>query len=700
MKKLLMFTSLIVFAFSSCKQKQENPLLTDWKTPFEVPPFDQIDTTHYLPAFEEAMKQHVLEIEAIVKNEAEPTFENTIYAFDKSGKLLQRVSSVFFNLLEANTNDQMQQIAEKISPQLSKHQDDIYMNAALFARIKAVYDKRLTSNFDSLQIRTVEKYYNDFVRSGANLDSAQQRRLREINEKLSLLSLQFGNNVLAETNKNFVLVIDKKEDLAGLPQTSIDAAAEEAKARGMEGKWVFTLAKPSLIPFLQYSDRRDLREKIYKAYYLRGDNNNENDNKEIIKQIVALRAEKARLLGYDSWAAYVISENMAKTPARVDEFLLNLWNAALPVAKKEAAEMQAMIDSEGGKFKLESWDWWYYAEKIRKARYDLDENQLKPYFKLDNVRDGMFAVANKLYGITFEKRTDLPVYHPEVETYEVKEANGDHLGILYLDYYPRNEKRGGAWCTDFRSAGWEEGKKVTPVISIVCNFTKPTATTPALLSWDETLTLFHEFGHALHGLFTEGKYSRIAGVVPRDFVELPSQVMENWAAEPEVLKNYAKHYQTGEAIPDELIQKIVNSSHFNQGFETVEYLAASILDMNYHELTPETAAIEPNTFEKAAMDKIGLIKEIIPRYRSTYFQHIFSGGYSAGYYVYIWAAVLDADAFDAFKQSGDIYNQDLAAKFRKYCLAGGGDDDAMKQYIRFRGQEPSIEPLLKKRGLK
>lgn len=695
-----MIASMFALLISACTQKSDNPLLTDWHTPFEVPPFDKIDTSHYLPAFEEAMKQHALEINAIVNQKEESTFDNTILAFDKSGKLLQRVSSVFFNLLEANTNDRMQQIAEAISPKLSKHQDDIYMNAALFNRIKAIYDKRTELDLDSLQMRTVEKYYNDFVRSGANLDSAGQRRLREINQKLGLLSLQFGNNVLAETNKNYILVIENQEDLAGLPQTSIDAAADEAKIRGMEGKWVFTLAKPSLIPFLQYSERRDLREKIYKAYYMRGDNNNENDNKKIIQQIVSLRAEKAKLLGFENWAAFVISENMAKTPARVDEFLMNLWNAALPVAKKEAAEIQTMMDAEVGHFKRESWDWWYYAEKIRKAKYDLDENQLKPFFALENVRDGMFSVANKLYGITFEKRTDLPLYHPEVETYEVKEANGEYLGILYLDYYPRNEKRGGAWCTDFRPAGWDNGKKITPVISIVCNFTKPTATTPALLSWDETLTLFHEFGHALHGLFTEGKYSRIAGVVPRDFVELPSQVMENWAAEPEVLKTYAKHYKTGEIIPDDLIQKIVNSSHFNQGFETVEYLAASILDMNYHELTTEQTTIEPNTFEKNAMDKIGLIKEIIPRYRSTYFQHIFSGGYSAGYYVYIWAAVLDADAFDAFKQTGDLFNKDLASKFRKHCLAGGGDDDAMKQYIHFRGQEPSIEPLLKKRGLK
>jgi peptidyl-dipeptidase Dcp len=404
------------------------------------------------------------------------------------------------------------------------------------------------------------------------------------------------------------------------------------------------------------------------------------------------------LLGYPSFAAYVIDDNMAKTPANVNEFLMKLWNASLPVSKKEVIEMQKIIDKEGGKFKLESWDWWYYAEKVRKEKYDLDENELKPYFSLSNVRDGMFYVANKLYGITFTKRTDLPVYQEDVETFEVKEADGSHLGILYLDYYPRDGKRGGAWCTDFQSSGWRDGKKVDPIISMVCNFTKPTADVPSLISWDETTTLFHEFGHALHGLFTEGKYDRTAGSVPRDYVELPSQIMENWAGEPQVLKVYAKHYKTGEVIPDQLIEKIVKSGLFNQGFETVEYLAASLLDLDYHTLT-EPKEIIVADFEKRAMDSIGLISEILPRYRSTYFAHIFSGGYASGYYVYIWAAVLDADAFNAFKESGDLYNPGLAAKFRKYCLAESGDDEGMVQYRKFRGQEPTIAPLLKRRGL-
>ncbi len=692
---------VMLLTIVACKNEKQrtNPLLAKWDTPFEVPPFDRIDTSDYFPAMMESIRQHEVEIEAIAENNSAPTFENTILAFDTSGKLLTRITNVFFNLLEANTNDQMQKIAEKISPILSEYQDNIYMNPKLFDRIKAVYDERQQMGLDDQQKRVTEKYYNDFVRSGASLDSTHQTRLKEINQELSLLSLKYGNNVLAETN-NFKLIIDNKEGIEGLPQEVIDAAAEAAKVAGLKDKWVFTLAKPSMIPFLQYSERRDLREKIYRAYFMRGDNNNEYDNKKIIADMVKLRAEKAELLGYDNWASYVIAENMAKTPIAVDEFLMNLWNAALPVAKNEASQMQAIIHKEGGNFELEPWDWWYYAEKICREKYNIDENEIKPYFSLQNVRQGMFDVANKLYGITLSRRTDLPMYHKDVEAYEVKDADGSHLGILYLDYYPRAEKRVGAWCTEFRSAGWENGQRVSPVVSIVYNITPSTASTPSLLNWDETTTLFHEFGHALHALFAEGKYRRTAGVVPRDFVELPSQIMENWAQEPEVLKIYAKHYQTGEIIPNTLVQKIEKSGQFNQGFETVEYLAAAILDMKYHELASQNANIEPNTFEKKSMDEIGLIKEIIPRYRSTYFQHIFSGGYSAGYYVYIWAEVLDADAFDAFVKSGDVFNKELASKFRNYCLAHVGEDDAMTQYVKFRGQQPSIGPLLKRRGLK
>lgn len=682
----------------SCKdaKKAENPFFAEYTTPFQVPPFDQIDTTHYMPAFIEGIKQHDAEIKAITDNKEAANFDNTILAFDKSGKLLTKVAKVFFNLQSSTTNDQIQAIAKQVSPLLSKHSDDIAMNADLFARIKAVYEKRNESNLDAQQIRVTEKYYKDFERQGANLSKEDQDKLRKINEKLSLLGITFGENLLAETNKNFKLIIDNQKDLEGLPEGVVAAAAE---ASGEKGKWVFTLSKTSWIPFLQYAKNRELREKLYKGWYMRGNNNNANDNKKVVSEIVALRAEKAQLLGYPNYAAYVLAENMAKTVENVDGFLNKLMVPALAVAKNELTEMQKIADTEGGNFKLESWDWWYYAEKLRKQKYDLDEEELKPYFSLTNVRDGMFAVATKLYGITFNKLTNLPVYHKEVETFEVKEADGSHLGILYLDYHPRESKSGGAWCTDFVPAGWENGKRIDPVISVVCNFTPPTADKPSLLTWDETTTLFHEFGHALHGLFTQGKYSRTAGNVPQDYVELPSQIMENWAGEPEVLRMYAKHYKTGEVIPEALISKIEKSGLFNQGFVTVEYLAASILDIDYHRLA-NPAIVESEKFEAESMAKIGLIKEIIPRYRSTYFSHIFDGGYAAGYYVYMWAAVLDADAFDYFKKSGDLFNPELAASFRKNCLAECGDDEGMVQYKKFRGQEPSNESLLIRRGLK
>lgn len=702
MKKINLFlltasVALFLGCNNSSNMKKENPFFTEYSTPFQVPPFDKIDTSHYIPAFEEGMKQQNAEIDSIINNPEEPTFNNTILAFDKSGKLLTRVSLVFFQMTDANTNETIQAIASKISPLLSKHRDAIYMNEKLFKKIKKIYDERNSLKLDSQQLRVTEKYYRDFVRLGANLSKDKQDSLKNINAELATLTTKFGDNVLADT-KAFQLIIDNKDDLEGLPQTAIDGAAATAKEAGKEGKWIFTLDKPSMIPFLQYSSNRELREKIYTAYFMRGNNNNKNNNKAIVAKIVKFREKKAVLLGYKSFASYIIDDNMAKTPEKVDSFLMKLWKAALPVAKKELADMQKIIDKEGGNFKLQPWDWWYYAEKVRKEKYNLDENELKPYFKLENVRDGMFDVATKLYGITFTKLTNLPVFNSDIETYEVKEKDGSHLGILYLDYYPRASKQGGAWCSSFQNAGWEDGKKVDPIVTMVCNFTKPAGDTPALLTFEETTTLFHEFGHALHGLFTEGKYNRTAGNVQNDYGELPSQIMENWAGQKEVLKMYAKHYKTGAVIPDSIIEKIQNSSKFNQGFVTVEYLAASLLDLDYHNLA-EPLDVNVESFEKTAMDEIGLIPEILPRYRSTYFSHIFSGGYAAGYYVYIWAAVLDADAFDAFVQSGNIFNQELAAKFRKYCLKESGDDEGMVQYEKFRGKEPSIEPLLKRRGL-
>lgn len=710
MKKLslVLFLATIIMACNQSENKdvannelKDNPFLSEYTTPFQVPPFDKIKTEHYLPAFEEGIKQHDAEIAAIVSNTEEPTFENTIYAIDKSGEILRKVSDVFINVNETDTDEEMQEVARKITPMLTQHKDNVAMNLDLFKKVKAVYEKRNESNLDSSQIRVIEKYYTEFVRNGANLNTEDQEKLRKLNEEIANLTLKFGENLLAETNTNFKLVIDKEEDLAGLPKGVIDAALETAIETGDSGKWVFTLGKPSLIPFLQYSEKRDLREKIYRGYFMRGNNNNEFDNKDIVKKLVTLRAEKAKLLGFNTHAEYVIAENMAKTPEKVFEFLNQLWTPALENSKKEVAEMQAIIDKEGGKFKLASWDWWYYAEKLKKEKYDLEESELSQYFVSENVREGMFWTANQLYGISFEKRTDIPVYNSEVEVFEVKEADGKHIGLLFLDFNPRASKGPGAWCTSFREATYnEDGTRVHPLASISCSFTKPTADTPSLLTWDEVTTMFHEFGHSLHGLFTDGKYKKTAGVVPRDYVELPSQVMENWAGEPQVLKHYAKHYKTGEIIPDELIAKLQNSGKFNQGFVTVEYLAASLLDLEWHSLKAGDVVDDVLAFEKQMMDKYGLIEEIIPRYRSTYFNHIFNGGYSAGYYVYIWAAVLDADAFNAFKESGDIFNKELATKFRKNCLSEVGEDEGMVQYKKFRGQEPSVEPLLNRRGLK
>ncbi|MCX6237486.1 MAG: M3 family metallopeptidase [Bacteroidia bacterium] len=703
MRKLIMIFTGLVVALGSAAQKNENPdksnnpFFNEYKTPFQVPPFDDIKLAHFIPAIEEGIKQQSAEIDAIIKKNEAPDFLNTILPYDNSGELLSKVSKVFFNLNGANTNPGMQKLAHEISPKLTKHGDDISLNPELFKKIKSVYERRATLGLDADQLRVVGKIYNDFVRGGANLSAADQTKLRTLNEALSKLSLQFGENVLAETNKNFRLVVRHKKDLEGLSANVIEAAAIQASKDSIPGKWSFTLQKPSMLPFLQYAKNRNLREKLYRGYFMRGDNKNSFDNKEFIKKIVQLRDEKAKLMGYPNFAAFVIAENMAQTPENVDAFLQKLWVPALSRAKRELQEMQSIIDQEGGKFKLQLWDWWFYAEKLRKAKYDLDESEIKPYFSLENVQNGIFYVANKLYGITFENRNDIPIYNTEVVPYEVKEANGSHLGVLYMDFHPRDGKRAGAWCTTYRTQKYRDGKRITPVVSMVMNFTRPAGAVPALLSFDEVTTMFHEFGHALHRLFQDQPYDRTAGDVPRDFVELPSQIMENWASEPEVLKVYARHYQTGGSIPDALIAKLEKSRQFNQGFETVEYLAASILDMKYHTLVAPAIA-NVRLFEKDALAKEGLIPEILPRYRSTYFSHIFSGGYSAGYYVYIWAAVLDADAFQAFKESGDLFNPALAAKFRE-LLTKSGSDDGMKIYTKFRGKAPDIKSLLQRRGL-
>ena len=703
MKKFVLlsvFVCLLVIAcsYQSVVSTTGNPFFAEYNTPFDVPPFEKIMEEHYMPAFLKGMEEQRKEIETVVNNNEPPTFENTIEAMENSGSLLTKVGNVFYNLTSANTNDELQAISKEVAPLLAKHNDDILLNADLFKRVKAVYEQKDKLSLTTEQNKLLEETYKEFVRGGANLNAEKQKKLREINEELSVLSVKFGENILKEDNA-FKLIIDNKVDLAGLPESVIAGAAEAAEELGEDGKWVFTLHKPSLIPFIQYSEKRELREKLFKAYINRGDNNNELDNKTIVSSIAALRVEKAQLLGYNNHAEFVLEENMAKTPDKVYDLLNQLWKPALAMAKKEAKELQEMIYKEGGNFKLKAWDWWYYAEKLRKEKYDLDEEALRPYFELENVREGAFAVAKKLYGITFEELTDLPKYHEEVKTFEVKEADGSHIGIFYVDYFPRSSKQGGAWMNSYRKQSRKGGEDVHPVIVNVGNFSKPTGDRPALLSFEEVNTLFHEFGHALHGLLSKCTYNSLSGTsVPRDFVELPSQIMENWAAESEVLKTFAKHYETGEVIPQSLIDKIEKSSKFNQGFATVEYLAASFLDMDWHTLT-DAVEREVIQFETSSLSKIGLIPEIVVRYRSPYFQHIFSGGYSSGYYSYIWAQVLDADAFEAFKEKS-LFDPETALSFRKNILEKGGTEDPMMLYKRFRGAEPKIDALMKRRGLK
>ena len=698
MKKTLIFILIAFMTLAACKktEKSDNPLLNKYDTPFEIPPFEEIKAAHFMPAFLKGFEVHKAEIKAIINNKKEPTFDNTIKELAYSGQLLSGVSRVFGSLNSANTNDSLQAISRELSPISSKHNDDINLNDTLFRRVKTVYENKDKFNLNDEEKKVLEDTYKDFVRSGAALSAEDKDKLRKINEELSILSVKFGQNLLSETN-GYKLVIDKQEDLSGLPEGVVVQAASMAKSLGMDGKWVFTLQVPSMTPFLQSSDRRDLREKLFTAYFMKGDNDNDKDNKTIIARVANLRVERAHLLGYDSFADFVLERTMAKTPEKVMTFLAQVWDAATPVAKAEAAAQQELIYKEGGKFKLEPWDWWYYSEKIKKAKYDLDDEVTRPYFKIDNVMEGMFYVANKLYGLTFTKRDDLPKYHPDVNTFEVT-REGKHVGILMIDNYPRQSKRGGAWCGAFRGQSRDiKGKMISPLVTMVTNSTPPTSDKPALLTAEEASTVFHEFGHALAGLLSNKTYP--GGSLPRDFVELPSQIMEHWVLEPEVLKVYAKHYQTGEIIPAEIVEKLEKAGKFNTGFQTVEYLAASLLDMEYHSIK-DTVDFDIRDFENKAMAKYGLIPEIKPRYRSTYFNHIWAGGYYAGYYGYIWCEILDADAFQAFKETGDIFNKDVAAKFEKEILARGSTRDPLDMYIAFRGKEPGIDALLINRGLK
>ncbi|MCM1034291.1 MAG: M3 family metallopeptidase [Paludibacter sp.] len=694
MKKIL---TSIVFATMLMACNTDNPLLSNEETPYGVPAFDKIENKHYLPAFEEAIKQAQAEIDAIVNNKETATFENTIVALDHSGNLLNRISGAFFNVLEADGNEEMDAIAATVTPMVTEFSDNIVLNDNLFKRVKDVYEQREELDLTPEQMRLLTETYKHFVQSGANLTAEQKERLRQINQELGLLSLQFGNNVVAETNA-YQLFITDEEKLEGLPESAKTAAKEEAIAAGREDAWLFTPKRTSFTPVLQYCKNRELRKELLLAYTTRANHDNANDNKDIINKTMRLRVEKAQLFGYSNPADYILSDCMAHDAQTVNAFLQSVWEPSLKQAKNEASALQAMLEKDLPGEKLQPWDWWYYAEQLRSEKYNLNEEELKPYFQLENVRKGAFQLAGRLYGLQFEQLKDMPVYNADVEVFKVTDEDNQLIGILYCDYFPRAGKRPGAWmnniCNQYIDA---EGKDHRPVIINVGNFNKPTAGQPSLLSMDDVETLFHEFGHALHGLLSKATYQTLAGTnVPRDFVELPSQFMENYCYEPEIMRTYAFHYETGEVIPDSLIQKINNAGKFNQGFVETELLSASILDMDYHCIT-DTNYFDVNEFEAKSMERMGMIPEIIVRYRSTFYNHIFTTGYEAGYYSYTWSAVLDADAFQAFKETGDICNPEVASKFR-HLLEQGGTRDAQELYLEFRGKAADPKYLLLRKG--
>ena len=693
MKKIV--TVMMLGMLTACTS--ENPLLVEQNTPFGVPAFDKVKIEHYLPAFQEAIAANEAEIEAIVNNPEAPTFANTIEALDRSGELLDKVVGVFFNVLEADGNDEMNKIAEEVTPMLSSLSDGIILNDALFQRVKAVYEQRDELGLNSEQMRLLTETFKSFANNGANLPEDKKARLKEINQELGLLSLQFGNNVVAETNAYQLFITDEAE-LKGLPESAKAAAKEEATAAGRPDAWLFTPKRTSFTPVLQYCENRELRKELLMAYTTRGNHDNDNDNKEIIVKTMQLRVEKAQLFGYSNPADYILADCMAHDAKTVDTFLESVWEPSLKAAKREAAELQKLLSQDLPGEKLQPWDWWYYTEKLRKAKYDLNEEELKPYFELSNVRKGAFQLAHDLFGINFEKLEGMPVYNPEVEVFKVTYADGSLVGILYTDYFPRAGKRPGAWmnniCNQYVDAN---GVDHRPVIINVGNFNKPTQGNPSLLSMDDVETLFHEFGHALHGLLSKATYKSLAGTnTPRDFVELPSQFMENYCYHPQIMKTYAFHYQTGEVMPDELIEKINRASTFNEGFVMTELLSASILDMDYHKMTT-TEAFDVNAFEEASMKKMQMIPEIITRYRSTFYNHIFTTGYAAGYYSYTWSAVLDADAFAAFVETGDILNPEVAQRYL-HLLEQGGTRDAQELYLEFRGKPADPKHLLEKKG--
>ena len=694
----MMLLSTVALAAAGCANQNKNPLLEEFDTPFGIAPFAQITIENYREAMLQGMAEQKAEIEAIIASTDEPSFANTIAALDQSGRLLSRARGTFSPLSSSNSTDETRALEKELSPLFSAHSDDIYLNEALFERVKKVYENQADEQLSAEEKKVLENIYDRFVNSGANLNDEEKIRLRELNSRLAMLQLNFTQNLLYETNNTFV-VVDNEAELAGLPEANIAAAAKMAEEQGQAGKWMFNMQRPSCNPVLQYCSNRALRERVYKAYYNRGNQDNDYDNKAISAEIVRLRLEKARLMGFENYAQMALEQRMAKTPEAVYDLLMQVWTPAVKKAKEELEDIREEIRREGGNFEPAGWDYMYYLDKAKQRKFSVDEQQVRAYLEIGNVMQGIFHVAGKLYGLTFNEITsEVPSYEPTAKAYEVMDKDGTRLAIFYSDPFPRASKRAGAWCTSFRGQRYEGEERVIPIVVNCCNMTTPNAEGYALQSIDNVETLFHEFGHALHSFMRDVRYNGAAGV-ERDFVELPSQINEHWAFEPEVLNVYAKHYQTGETIPLELVEKLQQSARYGQGFATVEYVAASLSDMDLHVLTEVPEDLNVMTFEEQALKLRGIPSQILPRYRMTNFSHTMGGGYTAGYYSYMWAEVLDADAFEAFTETGDIFNEEVADKFRRYVLTPGGIDDGMTMYQNFRGRAPKIDALLKNRGL-
>ncbi len=675
-----------------------NPFFHQWNTRFGVPPYDAIKPAHFKPAYERAMEAHLAEIKAITDNKDAPTFANTIDALEKSGQMLGTVARVFSSLTASNTNDQLQKIQREMAPVMAAHSNAINLNADLFARIDALYAQRDNLKLSKEQARVLERYHTEFVRAGAKLEGKDRERMATVLQRLAVLSTQFSQNVLAD-EKEYKLVLTSESDLAGLPEFVRAAAAQAAKERGEDGKYVITLSRSSIEPFLTFSANRALREQAWKAWVARGDNGDAQDNNAIIKEIVQLRIERANLLGYKTFAEYKLADTMAKTPQAATDLLLQVWEPAKVRAAEEKDDLAKMAASEGQNIQIEPWDWYYYAEKVRKAKYDLNEEEIKPYFQLDKMLEAVFFTANQLFGVTFHELKDVPRYHPDVKVYEVQDRRGQHVAVFYSDNFARPSKRSGAWMSSLREQEKLSGK-VTPIIMNNNNFAKGAEGQPTLLSFDDASTLFHEFGHGLHGMLSNVTYPQLSGTsVLRDYVEFPAQILEHWVEQPEILRRFAVHYKTGEPIPQALLDKILAAQTFNQGFATVSFTSSALVDMAYHSLT-DAKDLDPDKFERDELAKLGMPKEIVMRHRSPHFSHIFSGdGYSAGYYSYMWAEVLDADGFDAFTEAGNIFDPKLAKKLYEEVYSAGGSKDPMEAYVAFRGRAPKVDALLRNRGL-